>query len=110
MKELAERMEGRGWKAEWADVVEDLERVKEIRIETDGKTVYLRSELKGEASKAFQSVGVAVPPSVRILKKYDSSNTLAQSYSDAPTTIYVVPRILFRFVTSCLSTVIFYLL
>jgi len=74
MKELAERMEGRGWKAEWADVVEDLERVKEIRIETDGKTVYLRSELKGEAGKAFQSVGVAVPPSVRILKKDDSSN------------------------------------
>jgi len=42
--------------AEWADVVEDLERVKEIRIETDGKTVYLRSELKGEAGKAFQSL------------------------------------------------------
>jgi len=68
MKELQERMEARGCKAEWADLIHDLDDVKEIRLETDNKTVFLRSELKGEAGKAIQAAGVAVPPTVRIIK------------------------------------------
>lgn len=66
MKELQERMEARGWKAEWADLIRDLEEVKEIRIETGNKTVFLRTQLRGEAGKAFQAAGVAVPPTIRI--------------------------------------------
>lgn len=69
IKELQERMDQREWEVEWADVMNDLEEVKEIRIETGNKEVLLRSELKGEAGKAFQSAGVAVPPAVRIIKK-----------------------------------------
>src|SRR3990172_1130546 len=68
MKELQERMEARGCKAEWADLIHDLDDVKEIRLETDNKTVFLRSELRGEAGKAIQAAGVAVPPTVRIIK------------------------------------------
>lgn len=65
--ELQERMDKRGWEAEWADVMNNLEEVKETRIKTGNKEVFLRSELKGEAGKAFQAAGVAVPPAVRII-------------------------------------------
>ena len=33
---------------------------------TENKEVTLRTELKGDAGKAFQAVGVAVPPTVRV--------------------------------------------
>jgi hypothetical protein len=45
---------------------QDLEGVKEIRIETGNKEVLIRSEMKGSSGKAFQAAGVAVPPTVRI--------------------------------------------
>lgn len=66
IKELQERMDRKEWSAEWADIISNLDNVKEIRIKTDNKEVFLRSELKGEAGKAFQAAGVAVPPAVRI--------------------------------------------
>ncbi len=67
IRELQERMGERGWKTEWADVINNLEEVKEIRIKTGNKEVFLRSELIGEAGKAFQAAGIAVPPAVRII-------------------------------------------
>ena len=73
IKELQERMDKRGCVVEWADVMNDLEEVKEIRIETGNKEVLLRSELKGEAGKAFQAAGVAVPPAARIIKENASA-------------------------------------
>ena len=66
-------MDKRGCVVEWADVINDLEEVKEIRIETGNKKVLLRSELKGEAGKAFQAAGVAAPPAARIIKKNASA-------------------------------------
>jgi transposase len=75
MKELQERMDARGWRAEWADLIRDLEGVKEIRIETGNKIVFLRTELMGEAGKAFRATGIAVPPTVRIIK--DNENGTA---------------------------------
>jgi transposase len=71
IKELQGRMEQRGWQAEWADLMSDLEELKEIRIQTGNKEVLLRSELRGCAGKAFQAAGVAVPPTVRIIGKLD---------------------------------------
>jgi transposase len=71
IKELQGRMEKRGWKVEWADLMSDLDELKEIRIQTGNKEVLLRSELKGSAGKALQAVGVAVPPTVRIIAKID---------------------------------------
>lgn len=67
IRELQERMGERGWKTEWADVMNNLEEVKETRIKTGNKEVFLRSELIGEAGKAFQAAGIAVPPAVRII-------------------------------------------
>ena len=69
IKELQGRMERKGWQAEWADVIRDLERVEEVTIRTGTKEVLLRSDLKGQAGKAFQAAGVAVPPTVRILNQ-----------------------------------------
>jgi len=54
---------------EWADLIEDLEEVKEIRIETGNKEVLIRSKLTGSSGKAFQAAGVSVPPTVRITKR-----------------------------------------
>jgi hypothetical protein len=69
IKELQGRMEMRGWRSEWADVIGDLERIEEVKIRTGTKEVLLRSDLRGEAGKAFQAMGVAVPPTVRILNQ-----------------------------------------
>jgi transposase len=71
IKELQGRMERKGWQVEWADLMRDLEELKEIRIQTGNKEVLLRSDLKGSAGKALQAVGVAVPPTVRIIAKID---------------------------------------
>jgi hypothetical protein len=62
MKELQERTDKRGWQIEWADLINDLEGLKEIKIGTGNKEVLLRSELKGEAGKTFRAAGVAIPP------------------------------------------------
>jgi len=69
IKELQQRMSAKGWAVEWADLINDLEDLKETVIETGNKEVILRSELKGGAGKAFQAAGVAVPQRVKITVK-----------------------------------------
>jgi transposase len=71
IKELQQRMSKRGWEVEWADLINDLEDLKETIIETGNKEVILRSELKGEAGKAFQAAGMAVPQRVKITVKIE---------------------------------------
>lgn len=82
IKELQERMDQKGWRVEWADLMNDLEELKEIRIQTGNKVVLLRSELKGSTGKAFQAAGVAVPPTVRIIGM-DDKNTVTVECSVA---------------------------
>jgi len=65
MKELHNRVEQKGYQLEWADVIRDLSRLQEVEIEQDGKRFLLRSEATGTCGKVFQSVGVALPPTVR---------------------------------------------
>src|SRR4030065_858843 len=67
IKELQGRIEQRGWEVEWADLMNDLEELKQIRIQTGNKEGFLRSELKGAAGKALQVAGVAIPPTVKII-------------------------------------------
>jgi len=69
IKELQQRMSAKGWEVEWADLINDLEELRETIIETGNKEVILRSELKGEAGKAFQAAGVSVPQRVKIIVK-----------------------------------------
>jgi transposase len=68
MRELQERMEDKGGavRAEWADVLRDLDSLTETEVvSSDGRRFRIRSESRGWCGKAFQTVGVAMPPSCR---------------------------------------------
>lgn len=69
MKELQERLNSRECDLEWSDLIKDIEELKEIKIQTNDKTVLLRTELKGDTGRVFQAAGVAVPPKVRMSDK-----------------------------------------
>jgi hypothetical protein len=64
-QELQSRLEERGHEFEWADVIADLERLQVVEVEQDGKRFLLRTEVQGTCGKVFQTVGVAIPPTVR---------------------------------------------
>jgi hypothetical protein len=64
-QELQARLAARGFSFEWADIMRDLERVHSVHVAQDSKHYRLRSELANTASHVFQSVGVAVPPTVQ---------------------------------------------
>jgi hypothetical protein len=66
-QELQARLEARGHEFEWSDIMRDLERVQYVEVAQDAKRYLLRSELQGTAGHVFQSVGVAVPPTVQEL-------------------------------------------
>jgi transposase len=65
--ELQKRLAARGKVLEWADIVQDLERLQYVDVEQDGKRFRLRSELQGNCSQVFRAVGVAIPPTVQQL-------------------------------------------
>ena len=64
-QELQARLEERGHDLEWADVIQDLDRLQMVEVEQDGKQFLLRSEVQGTCGKVFQTVGVALPPTVQ---------------------------------------------
>jgi Transposase DDE domain len=64
-QELQARLEERGHAFEWADVISDLDRLQIVEVEQDGKRFLLRSEVQGACGKVFQTVGVAMPPTVQ---------------------------------------------
>lgn len=64
-KELDRRLEEAGHNFEWADIKEDLKSLQEVEIEENGKSLALRTECLGTCGKVFQSVGVAIPPTIR---------------------------------------------
>jgi Transposase DDE domain len=64
-QELQSRLAARGCRFEWADILRDLERVQSVHVAQDCKNYLLRSELENTAGRVFQSVGVAVPPTVQ---------------------------------------------
>jgi transposase len=63
--ELQTRLQAKGRRLEWADVIADLEQVQQIEVEHQGHKFLLRSELTGTAGKVFQAAGVAAPPTVQ---------------------------------------------
>lgn len=64
-KELYRRLEAHGHSFEWTDIKQDLKALQETIIEDDGKRLAVRSQCLGTCGKVFQSVGVAVPPTIR---------------------------------------------
>jgi hypothetical protein len=63
--ELQARLRAKGHAFEWADVLQDLERLQYVDVEQGGKRFRVRTELVGTAGRVFQAVGVAVPPTVQ---------------------------------------------
>ena len=64
-KELQQRLEAAGNHFEWSEIKQDIKSLHEIVVEDNGKTLAIRSECKGVCGKVFQSVGVAIPPTIR---------------------------------------------
>jgi hypothetical protein len=64
-KELYRRLEASGHNFEWSDVKQDLKALQETLMEENGKRLAVRSQSLGTCGKVFQSVGVAIPPTIR---------------------------------------------
>jgi hypothetical protein len=63
--ELQARLAARNHSFEWADVLQDLERLQQVEVEQAGKRFLLRSEVQGTSGRVFRAVGVAIPPTVQ---------------------------------------------
>ncbi len=64
--ELERRLEQRGIKLEWTDVIRDLDRLQQIELLIEQKKYLLRTETRGTVAKVFQACGVALPPTLQI--------------------------------------------
>ena len=64
-KELDRRLTLSGHTFEWADIKQDLKALQEVTITENKKSFIVRSECQGCCGKVFQSVGVAIPPTIR---------------------------------------------
>lgn len=62
---LEERLEAKGESWEWAEVLRGLENLQEVEALFQGKQFVLRSQVVGDAHKAFMAAGVALPPTLR---------------------------------------------
>ena len=67
-QELEVRLAKDGHTFEWADVIQDLDRLQMVEVEQDGKRFLLRSEVQGTCGTVFRAAGVAVPPTVQQAK------------------------------------------
>ena len=64
-KELQDRLAAAGLGCEWADIVQDLERLSETEIEQHGKRYILRNTAPGCAGAVLRTLGIALPPLIR---------------------------------------------
>jgi transposase len=64
-QELEARLAKDNHDFEWADVIQDLDRLQIVEVEQDGKRFLLRSEVQGTCGRVFNAAGVAVPPTVQ---------------------------------------------
>ncbi len=78
-QELQSRPEERGHEFEWAVVIADLDRLQVTEVEQAGKRFLLRSDVEGTCGKVFQTVGVAIPPTVRQVEPTTAAGDAAHS-------------------------------
>jgi transposase len=64
-KELDRLLEKAGYSFEWSDIKQDLKALQETVIEDKDKRLAVRSQCVGTCGRVFQSVGVALPPTIR---------------------------------------------
>ena len=60
-----QRLEERGESWEWAEILRGLDNVQEVEAVFEGKRFGLRSQVLGQAHKAFMASGVALRPRLR---------------------------------------------
>jgi transposase len=66
-KELDYRLVSQGLQYEWADIKQDLKALQEVTLEENGSTFAIRTECRGVCGKVFQAIGVAIPPTIRVV-------------------------------------------
>lgn len=76
-KALQDRLEAKGLKFEWADIVRDVDNIQEVTVEHQGKGFVIRTEANGVAGKVFQAVGVSLPPVLRHTEKCGTTPELS---------------------------------
>ena len=62
---LEQRLEEKGETWEWAEILRGLDNLQEVEAVFQGKRFILRSQVLGQAHKAFLAAGVALPPTLR---------------------------------------------
>ena len=62
---LRERLDAKGWKLEWNDIVRDLSQLQEVVIRVQDKGYILRTQTQGAAGKVAQACGITLPPALR---------------------------------------------
>ena len=62
---LEQRLEENGESWEWAEILRGLDNLQEVEAVFQGKHFILRSQVLGQAHKAFMAAGVALPPTLR---------------------------------------------
>ena len=62
---LEQRLAAKGESWEWAEILRGLDNLQEVEAVFQGKRFVLRSQVLGQAHKAFQAAGVALPPTLR---------------------------------------------
>jgi transposase len=65
MKELFYRLETKKEHYEWADIKRDVEALRQVELQMNKDTYFLRTELRGTCYDVLQAAGVAVPSRVR---------------------------------------------
>jgi transposase len=66
-KELDDRLVSQGLQFEWADIKQDLKALQEVILEENGASLAIRTECQGACGKVFKAVGVALPPTIRMI-------------------------------------------
>lgn len=67
-KELDDRLVSQGLQFEWAAIKQDLKALQEVILEEDGSMLAVRTECQGTCGKVFKAMGVAVPPTIRVVQ------------------------------------------
>jgi hypothetical protein len=62
---LEQRLGEKGETWEWAEILRGLDNLQEVEALFQGRRFVLRSQVLGQAHKAFTAAGVALPPTLR---------------------------------------------
>ena len=66
-KELDARLVSKGLQYEWSDIKQDLKALQEVTLEENDTSFAIRTECQGTCGNVFKAVGVAVPPTIRLI-------------------------------------------